>query len=91
VAAPAPAAAPAAAAGPLPALDEKDAQAVALGYVTDASRVDTATHKNFVAGSACAGCALFQGKAGDTAGPCGIFPGKNVAAKGWCASWVKKA
>jgi hypothetical protein len=83
--------APSATAGPLPALDEKDPLAIALGYVDDASRVDTGKHKNYVAGSVCAGCMLFQGKADDAAGPCAIFPGKQVSAKGWCSSWVKKA
>lgn len=81
----------AAAASSLPALDEKDPQAVALGYVEDASRVDASKYKNYVAGSMCSGCMLYQGQSGDAAGPCGIFPGKQVAAKGWCTSWVKKA
>ena len=31
------------------------------------------------------------GKAGAVEGPCPLFPGKSVAANGWCASWVKKA
>ena len=82
--------APTAASTSLPALDEKDPQAVALGYVDDASRVDTSKHKNYVAGSTCAGCMLYQSKPGDAAGPCGIFPGKLVSAKGWCSSWIKK-
>ena len=30
-------------------------------------------------------------RAGDAWAPCAIFPGKQVAAKGWCAAWVKKA
>lgn len=72
-------------------VDENDALAVALGYVADASRVDASKHKNYVAGSTCAGCMLYLGKPEDAAGPCGIFPGKHVSAKGWCASWVKKA
>ena len=38
----------------------------------------------------CANCNLYQG--GDAAsGGCPIFPGKEVAAKGWCKSWVAKA
>lgn len=83
--------APTTAAAPLPALDEKDPQAVALGYVEDASRADTTKFKNHIAGTECAGCALYQGQPGDAAGPCGIFAGKQVSAKGWCSSWVKKA
>ena len=71
-------------------VDEADATAVALGYVADAARVDTAKYPNFVAGSQCANCALYQGAAGSEAGPCPLFAGKQVSAKGWCASHVKK-
>lgn len=75
----------------LPRVDEKDAQAVALGYVDDATRADKAKYKAYVAGSQCSGCALFQGKAGDAAGPCPLYAGKSVSAKGWCSAWNKKA
>ena len=60
-------------------VDEKDAQAAALGYVSDASKVDKAKFKNYVAGSHCGSCALFQGKADAASGPCPLFPGKQVA------------
>jgi hypothetical protein len=72
-------------------LDEKDAQAVALGYVSDATKADKAKYKQYAAGQACAGCALFQGKAGDAAGACPLFAGKQVSAKGWCSAFAKKA
>lgn len=75
----------------LPMLDEKAAQAVALGYVADAARADKAKFAVWAAGRQCNGCALYQGKAGDAAAPCPLFAGKQVAAKGWCISWVKKA
>lgn len=75
----------------LPMLDEKDAQAVALGYAADASRVDKDKYKTYVAGSMCSNCNLYQGKAGDAAGPCTLFAGKNVAGPGWCSGWIKKA
>ena len=75
----------------LPMLDEKDAQAVALAYVADASRVDKDKQKTYVAGSMCSNCNLYQGKAGDAAGPCTLFAGKNVAGPGWCSGWIKKA
>jgi hypothetical protein len=42
----------------------------------------------------CANCQFFLPKAGEKApkaAGCTIFPGKNVEAKGWCNSWVKKA
>lgn len=71
-------------------VDEKDAQAKSLGYVADASKVDKAKFKTFVAGSNCSNCALYQGKAGAAAGGCPLFAGKQVAAKGWCSAYAKK-
>ena len=70
---------------------EKDPQAVALGYVADATKADKAKYKNYAAGQSCANCALYTGKAGDAGGPCGLFPGKQVSAKGWCSAYAKKA
>lgn len=70
---------------------EKDPQAVALGYVADATKADKAKFKNYAAGQACSGCALYTGKAGDAGGGCALFPGKQVAAKGWCSAFAKKA
>lgn len=39
----------------------------------------------------CSGCGLYTGKPGDKTGPCMVFPGKQVAANGFCTSWNKKA
>jgi hypothetical protein len=72
-------------------VDEKDAQAAALGYVADAKRVDTQKFPKYAVGQNCGSCTLFQGKAGDKSGPCGLFPGKQVPAAGWCSAWAKKA
>lgn len=41
-------------------------------------------------GQSCSKCNLYQGGAA-ASGPCPIFPGKDVAATGWCKSWVAKA
>ncbi len=71
-------------------VDEKDAQAAALGYVADASKADKAKYKQFAAGQNCATCALFQGKAGDAAAGCPLFGTKQVSSKGWCSAWAKK-
>ncbi len=73
------------------AVDEKDAQAAALGYVAEAKRVDAKKYPKFATGQNCANCALYQGKAGDKAGGCPLFAGKQVAAAGWCSAWAKKA
>lgn len=75
-----------------PALvDEKSPQAVALGYVADASRVDAKKFPKYAAGQLCSNCALYQGKPSDAAAPCSLFAGKPVAGKGWCNAWVRKA
>ena len=90
--APAPTPAPAqtpAASGPM--VEATDPTAMALGYVAVAANADKAKYPNFVEGSACANCALYQGAAGSEAGPCPLFAGKQVAAAGWCGSYVKKA
>ena len=72
-------------------VDPKDPQAVALGYVSDASKADKAKYPKFAAGQNCATCQLYQGKAGDASGGCPLFAGKTVAAKGWCSAYAKKA
>jgi len=73
------------------AVDPKDPQAAALGYVADATKADKAKFPKYAAGQRCDGCQLYQGKAGDAAGPCALFAGKSVAAKGWCSAYTKKA
>jgi hypothetical protein len=72
-------------------VDEKDAQAVALGYVADAKRVDVKKYPKFAADQNCTNCALYQGKATDKAGGCPLFGAKQVAGPGWCSAWAKKA
>lgn len=72
-------------------VDEKDAQAAALGYVADAKRVDTRKFPKYAAGQTCTNCALFQGKASDKAAGCPLFGAKLVAGPGWCSAWAKKA
>ena len=79
VAAAAPPSPAAAATGPM--VDEKDAAAVGLGYVAEASKVDKTKYAQYVSGSACSNCALYQGAAGSAQGGCPLFAGKQVAAK----------
>lgn len=71
-------------------VDAAGAQAQALGYVEDATKADKVKFPAYVAGSACAGCLLFQG--GTAAwGACALFAGSAVNAKGWCSAFAKKA
>jgi hypothetical protein len=66
-----------------PLLSESDPAAKTLKYTEDASHA-----KGVPAGNTCATCALYQGAQGSKQGPCQIFPGKQVKAAGWCASWA---
>ena len=75
----------------LPQLSEDDPMAKAMKYTHDASTVDPSTRNNPAADQTCANCALVQGNDGDEWRPCQIFPGKAVAAKGWCSVWAPKA
>lgn len=70
---------------------ESDPTAVALGYVHDATAVDTKKYparatpegkKQF-----CHNCKLYQAGA-DGWGGCSIFQGKLVKGEGWCAAWT---
>ena len=65
----------------VPKVDPSDPQAKALAYV----------HQSPEPAQNCANCQLYQGSADSEWGPCVIFPGKEVAAKGWCSAWVKQA
>jgi High potential iron-sulfur protein len=69
-------------------LDPRDPAAIALGYVTDATRVDARREPTYVAGHACANCLQLQGRAGDPFRPCPAFGGKLVDVRGWCRAWT---
>jgi hypothetical protein len=71
-------------------LDPKDPTAQALGFVTDAKKVDAAANATYKPNQKCSTCAQFLGKAGDASGGCNIFPGKSVPAAGWCKVWAQK-
>ena len=74
-----------------PMLAETDATAVALGYKADTTKVDAAKYPKHAAAQLCTNCVLYQGKATDAAAGCPLFAGKQVAGKGWCSAWAKKA
>ena len=63
----------------MPMVDPEEATAKALQYV-----VESANENN------CAGCLLYTGEAGAEAGPCSIFPGKQVPAAAWCSAFQPK-
>ena len=82
---------PAMAGGHLPKLDEESDQAKALGYKHDTTEVDGAAYPTHDPANKCSGCLLYTGKDGAEWGPCNIFPGKEVAAEGWCTAYAPKA
>jgi hypothetical protein len=84
---PATPAAPAAAGG---LLDPASAQAKALGYVHDATKVDAKANPMYKAGQHCGNCIQFTAAATAEQGPCNLFPGKVVKNAGWCKVWVLK-
>jgi hypothetical protein len=73
----------------LPPLDPKDASAVTLGFVADATKVDGASNPMYAAGQTCANCQQFLGNRSATRGGCVLFAGKSVPAAGWCRVWRK--
>ena len=70
----------------LPHVSEADPTAKALGYVEDATATKDPKHKP---GDTCANCQFYSGAATGY-GPCQLFPGKAVNAKGWCISHTAK-
>ncbi len=72
-------------------IDEADPTAVALGYKHDAAKVDAKKFTSYAPGRNCAGCQLYTAKPTEPWGPCAIFGGKQVNAKGWCSAWAKRA
>jgi hypothetical protein len=81
---------PAEAAG-MPALDPNDPTAKALGFVTNASKVDAGANPTYKPNQKCGACAQFQGKPADASAGCNIFPGKSVPASGWCKVWAQRS
>ena len=71
-------------------LDEKDPQAMGLGYVADATKTDAKKFPKYVVGQDCSNCVLFQGKPTDASGGCPLFGAKQVSGKGWCSAWAKR-
>jgi hypothetical protein len=64
-----------------------NATAKALKYVED----DTKAGPPHKPGQDCSKCMHYSGKPGDAYGPCAIFPGFDVNAKGWCTGFQAKA
>ena len=70
----------------LPRVEESDPTAVALGYVHDGSQIAEATRGNDA--NICLTCRFYSDPNATDWGPCVLFPGKSVAAIGWCRTWT---
>jgi hypothetical protein len=77
-----------AAAADLPLLQETEPLAVTMNYKADTTKVDAKKFPNHKNEQVCGNCQFYQG--GAATGPCQIFAGKSVAAKGWCQVWAMK-
>ena len=72
-------------------IDENDAQATAVGYKHDTTKVDAKKYPKHDKAQKCSNCQLFQGKAADAWGGCPLFGAKQVSGNGWCSAYAKKA
>lgn len=76
-------------------VSESEPLAQAMGYVTDATKVDTTKFPKRAgeagANQFCYTCALYAGEADSESAPCSIFQNRLVAGKGWCNAWVAKS
>lgn len=74
---------------------EDEPLAQAMGYVVDATTVDTAKFPKRSgeegAKQFCNNCALFAGEADAELAPCSIFQNRPVRGLGWCNAWVAKS
>jgi len=72
-------------------LAESDPTATALGYLHDATAVDTNKYPNRATPEGqkqfCHNCKLYQAGA-DGWGGCSIFGSKLVKGEGWCSAWT---
>jgi hypothetical protein len=71
---------------------ENDPMAMSIGYVTDASKVNTRTNPTYKPGQNCANCYQYKAaKPGASEGACTILGGRLVKANGWCKVWVPQS
>lgn len=71
----------------LPHVTDADATAKALSYTADAAKTRNPAHKP---GTDCSDCQFYSGAGDKGFGPCQMFPGKAVSAKGWCQAYAAR-
>jgi hypothetical protein len=67
-------------------LEEQEAAAKAVAYQRDARKVDPGRSPTYRRGQSCTTCALIEFGTAPLRG-CSLFPGRLVAAAGWCSAW----
>jgi hypothetical protein len=75
----------------LPLLDPTDPVAQSLGFVLDASKVETSADPTFKPGQHCGVCMQYQGKSSDAAAGCGIYADHSVPSRGWCRAFAQRS
>jgi hypothetical protein len=70
-------------------VNDGDPLAAALGYTSDASRIDSKTRPAYHKGATCANCGWYEPTAAGV-GRCNYFPGKLVDAQAWCQMYQVK-
>jgi hypothetical protein len=74
-----------------PRVEENETKARDLGYKHDVIAVDQTKFPKYQAGTMCSNCQFFKGAPDEPWGPCQVFSGRQVSAKGWCISYWRKA
>jgi hypothetical protein len=80
-----------ASAADMPLLDPTDPVAQSLGFVPDASKVETSADPTFKPGQHCGVCMQYQGKSSDATAGCGIYAGHSVPSRGWCRAFAQRS
>ena len=70
-------------AGPL--VSETEPQAVAVGYVEQASRADRLRFPAYRPGQHCGNCQRFEGASNAPKAPCALLGHREVQGPGWCS------
>lgn len=73
-------------------LREDEPIAIALGYASDATKVDTTKYPKRAGSEGqkqyCSNCSLYKASSTEGYGKCTAIPGKLVAGAGWCNAWI---
>jgi hypothetical protein len=74
-----------------PLLTGAEMDAIALEFVTDATRLHPSLQPRYTPGSRCGECFFYQGRRSSDAAPCTVFAGYRVPATGWCREFAPRS